>query len=936
MPDRRLLRRAAALRLVIRLAGTWGIAAALTATSAFAVAAPPAAAEPSAVPRAASTWLSLSSEHVVLRTDLEREEALRMARELELMRKLLAEALALDLPPSAPPIQAVAFAKPSDLLEFTGDRRIAGTAYTLRSGRGQLLLMDGRPEDMGVVVAHELAHALLMQVIARQPRWFAEGMAQWASSMGRVLDGGRRVLGTVPDPWMREYLEEGDLSKVRDLLTWDRADKKEDARRYATSWLLVRTLLAEHPDAFDAFRRGLQDGEAATAAWNRSFPAWSLASGAGPEALDRVLAERARDLGTPSREVRAAVDPRVEVRALSGPELHTMRLEIPREWKPDALQAELDAALREDPGHVLALSFLASDRTAERVPLARRAVEAHPEDPDAWSLLEGTLPAGAGAEREAALRKAVALAPDRADLHAQLASRLVAERPEEADEIARRAVELAPWSPYTRAIRARALAALGRCEEAAAERRRGLGLDLLELTEREQREIARSQERLHRFCGNRTVLRAEALLGEADRAEGLGHLEDALALYDQALALDPEHPDAWIERAGLLLALQRPRDAEASVRRQLRLAPRHAHAWSHLGRVLVVQGRREEAAEAFRKQLELAPDHLVARRRLADTLVTLGRAREALPHIERVVEERPRDTPLLVDRGRARIAAGQRAPGLADLERAVDAALEEDEGKGQAGVLNNAGYSLVEFGVELDQAERWAESSVAEHGADIRRAAGGAPRTDEIEHAQLLSSAWDTLGWVHFRRGRLEEAERHVAAAVSVEPSAEGFRHLGQILERRGKRARAIDAYAAALTLEPDRFARKRLATLAGADKLPPLVAKARTDLLRRRVLAAKPAADAAGADERVVLVLGPDGKVAGVLPGSGRAVPGAEAFRGAPHPVPFLDAGLPRLVLPGRLRCAGGTCALLLGDAPAPSGELPAAAAAATQGLKR
>ncbi|HYD40430.1 MAG TPA: tetratricopeptide repeat protein [Anaeromyxobacter sp.] len=929
MPDRRVRPRAlAALRLVVRLVGLVGVMG-LAGAARIAAATPAApASEPSAAPPAAATWLALSSEHVVLRTDLERGEALRMVRELELMRTLLADALALDLPASAPPVQAVAFAKPSDLVEFTGDRRIAGTAYTLRSGRGQILLMDGRPEDMGVVVAHELAHALLMQVIARQPRWFAEGMAQWASSMGRVLAGGRRLLGTVPDPWMREFLEEGDLSNVRDLLTWDRPDKKEDARRYATSWLLVRTLLAERPEAFAAFRRALQDGEAATAAWNRSFPEWSLASKSGPEDLDGLLAERARDLASPSREVRAAVDPRVEVRPLSSPELHTMRLELPREWKPEALQAELDAALREDPGHVLALTFLARDRTAARLPLARRAIEAHPEDPDAWALLEGTLPAGAREEREAALRKAVALAPDRADLHAQLASLLVAERPEEADGFAKRAVELAPWSPYTRAVQARVLSALGRCDEAADEERRGLGLDTLELTAREQREIARFQERLHRYCGNRTVLRAEALLREADRAEVLGHLEEALALYDQALALDPEHPEAWLERGGLLLALQRPRDAEASIRRQLRSAPRHAHAWSHLGRALIAQGRREEAVAALEKQLELVPDHLAALRRLAETLVTLGRPREALPYIDRIVKERPRDTLLLIDRGRARIAAGRHAPGLADLERAVDAAREEDEGKGQAGVLNNAGYSLAEFGVELDQAERWAEASVAEHGADIRRAAGGAPSSDEIDHAELLSSAWDTLGWVHFQRGRLEEAERHVAAAVSVEASAEGFRHLGQILERRGKRARAIAAYAAALTLEPDRFARKRLAALAGAGKIPQLVARARTDLLRRRVLAAEPAADAALADERVVLVLGPDGKVADVLPGSGRAVPGAEAFRGAPHPVPFLDPGLPRLVLPGRYRCAAGTCALLFGDAPAPAGKLPGAAA--------
>jgi tetratricopeptide (TPR) repeat protein len=878
----------------------------------------------SAAPRAAPPWLQLTSEHVVLRTDVDRAEALRMIRELELMRALLTDAFALELPASAPPVQAVAFARPGDLLEFTGDRRVAGKAYTHRSGRGQLLLMDGRPDDMGVVVSHELAHALLTQVMPRQPRWFAEGMAQWASSMGRVSDDGKRVLGSLPDPWMREYLSPGELAPARDLLTWERPDKKEDGRRYATSWLLARTLLAEQPRAFADFQKRLEDGEAAKAAWNGAFPQWSLDVAGGLAALDHLLEERARDLSSPSREVQAAVDPKVEVRTLSGSEIHTMRLEVPREWKPDELQAEIDAALREDPAHVKALSFMAEDRSAVRLPLARRAVEAHPEDPDAWALLASVLPASEAEEREAALRRAVALAPDRADLRALLAGRLVLDRPEEAEQVAERAVELAPWSPYARTMRARALAALGRCEDAAVEERRALDLDFIELSAREQREIASFQERLQRYCGNRTFLRAEALLRDAAREQDLGRLEEALALYDQAVALDPAHPEAWDDRGGLLMELRRPKEAEASFRRQLRNVPGHGHAWSHLGRALVAQGRREEAVQAFRKQLEIAPDHVTARRSLAETLIALGRARESVPYIAAIVEELPQVPLLRVDLGRARIAAGQHDEGVAELEQAVRAAQEEDEGNGQAQLLNNAAYSLVEFGVALERAELWAEEAIAEHGAEIRRAASGAPSSDEIDEAELLSSAWDTLGWVRFRQGRLDEAERHVAAAIAVESTAEGWRHLGQILEERGAKARAISAYAAALSIEPDPPSRTRLTALAGAKKIPQLVPRARTELLRRRVLAVRPAPGAAPTDERVVLVLGPGGTVSDVLPGSGRPVPGAQAFRGAPHPVPFLDPGLPRLVLSGRYRCDGGSCALLLGDAPAPKGRLP------------
>jgi tetratricopeptide (TPR) repeat protein len=896
VPDIRRRPRAAAL---LRLAALASIAV---------------AARPSAAP--APAWWELSSEHFVLRTDLEREDAGKVIRELELVRTLLTKALSLELPASTPRIQAVAFARADDLFEFTGDRRIAGKAYSQPSGRGQLLVMDGRPADMRVVVAHELAHALLAQVIPRQPRWFAEGMAQWVSSIGRIDAEGTRWLGTLPDEWMAEELRPGRMVSVKELLAWD--EVQDDGRRYAASWLLVRMLIDERPAAFADFEHRLVLGEAATQAWNHSFPEWSLEAPRGIEALDALLRVRARNLTDPSRQVHAEVDPRFEVRAMTAAELHTMRLTLPREWKPKDLHAELAAALHEDPAHVLALTFLAQERTSLRLALAQRAVEAHPEDPDAWALLADVQSPDAAAAREEALRKAVGLAPDRADLGVTLAEALLGPRPEEAEEIARHAIELAPWAYEPRETLARALVALGRCEEATAEEQRSLDLAHLELGGREQRENERFQRRLGRLCRSPEALRAEALLRDADRVWELDRREDALALYDEALQIDPTHPDAWDGRGVLLLSLDLPREAEASFRKQLAILPGHFFAWTHLGRALVAQGRREDALPAFRKALALAPEYAPAARSLAETLVALGRAREAVSLLERSAKDRPENPYLLVDLGRARIAAGDRARGFADLAKAVAT-------KREALVLNNASFSLVEFGTsELAQAEAWAEAAVEKHAENLRDAAGGPPGSDEIDEADLLASAWDTLGWVRFRQGRLAEAERRVAGSLTIDESAEGWRHLGQILEKRGKRARAIAAYAAALTFDPDRPARTRLEALVGPARISGLVAQARAEILRRRVLAVRPAPDANAVDERIVLVLGPDGRVADVLPGTGKPVPGADALRGAQHPIPFLDRGVPRLVLAARYRCAAGSCAWLLGNKPAPAGPLP------------
>jgi Flp pilus assembly protein TadD len=61
----------------------------------------------------------------------------------------------------------------------------------------------------------------------------------------------------------------------------------------------------------------------------------------------------------------------------------------------------------------------------------------------------------------------------------------------------------------------------------------------------------------------------------------------------------------------------------------------------------------------------------------------------------------------------------------------------------------------------------------------------------------------DSLGWVYFRLGDFDRAEKHLTEAVRLEPlDATVHEHLGDLFKLRGDAAKATEAYRKALTLE--------------------------------------------------------------------------------------------------------------------------------------
>jgi tetratricopeptide (TPR) repeat protein len=863
-------------------------------------------------PAGGPAWRELTSEHIVLRTDLDSLPAERIVRELELVQALLPQALGKKVEISER-LEVVAFATKAEMFSVTGSRDYVGEVFNKGPARQQVLLAGNLDRTQATVIAHEMAHVLAYRIMPRQPRWFAEGLATYLSSVATPARDGSRTPGLVPRYGFLSTLQRRGPVPVRDLLAWTRKKGEIEHGYYATSWLLVRYLDLERHEAFEAFQGRLAAMEDPGEAWNAVFPEWSTDLPGGPEALGALLRGQTHDYSGSQREVRAEVEPRISGRLLSPAEVYSVRLRMPHTGQPEELKSEIALALLEDPAHVQALTARAALEGKAALEPARRAVAAHPEDPDAWRLLARAV--SATEEREAALRKAVQLDPTRADHLLALAGEIADRDPREAESLSGQAAALAPWSGEALSGHAWALACLERCAEAIPEARRALDLTADQLARAARWDRTEFLARVGRRCEERAA-RADALVDAAQLAAQGGRASAALPLLVESTSLDPGRSRAWDVRGVVEARLQMLPEAVRSYEKALEVDPENPHAWEHLGLALGRLGKLDRAETAFRRLIELDPEGFAAHLRLGVLLLDSGRAHDALPELKRALVAAPGRIEIALEMGRALLALGDEEGGLKALEEAVRRSPMPE-------VLNQAAYYLADSKRHLDRASKWSELSLSRRAERLGAGSQRAPSAGDLLNSESITMAWDTLGWIRLRQGRLDEAERYVLAAERASERATISEHLGEILERRHRMDEAMAAYArAAAAPVPSPAAKSRLASLAGHERVEEFLSAGRVESFHRHVLGVVDSPDGKPLDAEVLWVLAAEGGVAGVLPGDGQAtapVP-AQELRGLPHRIEFPDRAVPFLVLRGRVRCTERACTGVVGDAAVPS----------------
>ena len=294
----------------------------------------------------------------------------------------------------------------------------------------------------------------------------------------------------------------------------------------------------------------------------------------------------------------------------------------------------------------------------------------------------------------------------------------------------------------------------------------------------------------------------------------LGRTADASAQLDALTKQQPDYIPGWLVKGALLADERRDDEAEQALRHFLQLADAQAgqpgaarDGGRSQARMMLasIAERRDDlaAAQQWLQQID-APDRMLAAQlQRADLLARQGKLDEARQVIQAAPERRPEDarTKLLAEAQLLRdhqqpeqayqmlsdalqntpddeallydaAMTAERLDRMQDMERLLRHQIEIDPKAASA--YNALGYSLADRGLRLPEAKEL-----------IEKALQLAPDDSFIQ---------DSLGWVEFRLGQMQEARRILEAAYKARPDAEIAAHLGEVLWTLGEQdaARAI------------------------------------------------------------------------------------------------------------------------------------------------
>ncbi|CAN5638882.1 hypothetical protein BH23PLA1_BH23PLA1_09710 [soil metagenome] len=196
----------------------------------------------------------------------------------------------------------------------------------------------------------------------------------------------------------------------------------------------------------------------------------------------------------------------------------------------------------------------------------------------------------------------------------------------------------------------------------------------------------------------------------------------------------------------------------------------------NLGRLQYLAGDLETALETGRKLLAIDEDDLLALEFVGSALTKLGRNDEAIEHFERIIARHEGDDYAKFARvwmANLQIQSGDFEKGEAILLELLEQDPED------AWINNDLGYLWADREMNLERAEQM-----------IRKAV-----TQEPTNASYL----DSLGWVLYKRGEVEEAVRYLEIASQLRgQDVTILDHLGDAYYRMGRFQEARDAWSKA------------------------------------------------------------------------------------------------------------------------------------------
>ena len=393
-----------------------------------------------------------------------------------------------------------------------------------------------------------------------------------------------------------------------------------------------------------------------------------------------------------------------------------------------------------------------------------------------------------------------------------------------------------------------------------------------------------------------------------------GNYNLAIDLLNRVVEADPKSDGAW-NSLGLAYLDSRQNDlAIRSFQKQIEVNPYHEYAYNNLGRVYLRERKYEEAIKWFRKQIEINPLDKYAHSNLGIAYLEQRKYAEALPELEKAASLTPDNAESQVRLGTAYLNLGQDEKAMAAFDKALKISTKPL-------VWNNIAYQLTLKKAHPDIARHYAEYAVATTAAELRNFSFDQLSPQNIGTTSSLAAYWDTLGWVEFTDGDLDEAEKYLLAAWQLGQRSDVADHLGQLCEKRNEKDRALHFYKLSMSARrPEPETRSRLSALAGGnDKVDTIVENSREELSAERTIKVGNASKQEGKADFFVLLTSGKGSQAFVddvkfVSGDEKLKVSTDALRVAQYGQTVPDETGVKLLRRGTLSCiAVADCTLLL-----------------------
>ena len=212
--------------------------------------------------------------------------------------------------------------------------------------------------------------------------------------------------------------------------------------------------------------------------------------------------------------------------------------------------------------------------------------------------------------------------------------------------------------------------------------------------------------------------------------------------------------------------------------------------------ILISHGRGAEASKKLALARDAQPDYAIQLYLIeAETLAANNQSDRAWNTLQQALKQYPDDLNLLYSRA----MLAEKRNDLDQMERDLRAIIKREPDNAMA--LNALGYTL------SDRTTRYTEAK-----ALIQQAYDLNPDDPAV---------LDSLGWVNYRLGNLDEAERLLRQALERFPDQEVAAHLGEVLWANGKQREAKKIWGTFLKENPDSpILRKTILRLTGSETL--------------------------------------------------------------------------------------------------------------------